>query len=176
MKRLIIVGLMAGLWAFNSANGAPASGTSLKIGFVNIVELIEKAPQAESARKTLEREFAERDAKLTAERDAILAMEERLKTDGEVMSATKRDELERDLIKRRREFNRAKEELQEDLNLRRNEELDRLQREVYQIIVDLAKSESYDLLVTERVLYASENIDITDRVLAQLKKTAPKAK
>ena len=35
-----------------------------KIGFVNMVELMEKSPQAEAARKGLEQEFNGRDKKL----------------------------------------------------------------------------------------------------------------
>ena len=145
--------------------------TEVKIGYVNIASIMEKAPQADVARKALEREFSSRDASLTAERDAILELENQLRTDGDVMSETKRASLEKRILKRKRDFNRAKDELKEDFNIRRNEELGKLQREVYDVIVDLAKSEKYDLMVTERVLYASERIDITDKVLELLKKT-----
>ena len=81
---------------------------------------------------------------------------------------------ERDILKRKREFKRANEELQEDFNIRRNEELGSLQRDIYDVIVEIAKSEKYDLMVTERVLYASDRIDVTDKILARLKKTYKK--
>ena len=147
---------------------------SFKVGFVNIASVMEKAPQAAAARQALEREFSSRDAKLTADRDAIVKLEDKLATDGAVMSESKRGELERQILRKKREFNRAKDELKEDFNMRRNEELGRLQRQIYDVILDLAKSENYDLMVTERVLYASERIDITDKVLARLKKKRSK--
>ena len=153
-----------------------AAAADVKIGFVNIASIMEKAPQAEAAREALEREFSTRDATLSADRDAIIELENQLRTDGEVMSESKRATLERRVLKRKREFNRAKDELKEDFNIRRNEELGKLQRKVYEVIVELAKSEKYDLMVTERVLYASERIDVTDKVLALLKKSDRRSK
>lgn len=148
--------------------------TNVKVGFVNIASLMEKAPQADAARKALEKEFSARDSKLKAERDGIIDLENKLKTDGDIMSESKRAKLERDILKRKREFKRANEELQEDFNIRRNEELGSLQRDIYDVIVEIAKSEKYDLMVTERVLYASDRIDVTDKILARLKKTYKK--
>ena len=147
------------------------AATNVKVGFVNIASLLEQAPQAEAARKALEKEFSSRDSKLKAERDGIIDLENKLKTDGDIMSESKRAKLERDILKRKREFKRANEELQEDFNIRRNEELGSLQRDIYDVIVKIAKSEKYDLMVTERVLYASDRIDVTDKILTRLKKT-----
>jgi outer membrane protein len=144
----------------------------VKIGFVNIIQVMEQAPQADIARNELEQEFSGRDAKLTADRDAIIELEKKLETDGEFMSTDELDELERTIARRKLEFNRDREELQEDFNIRRNEELSKLQRAVYDVIVQVAKAEDYDLMVTERVLYASERIDITDKVLNRLGETA----
>ncbi len=155
---------------------SPAVVADVKIGFVNIIQVMEQAPQAETARKALEREFSGRDAKLTAERDAILELEKKLQTDGEIMSASQRDELESTIARRKLEFNRDREELKEDFNIRRNEELSKLQRVVYDVIVQLAKSENYDLMVTERVLYASRRIDVTQEVLDRLRQVSENQK
>ena len=151
-----------------------AALAEVKVGFVNIASIMEKAPQAEAAAKALEREFSARDSALTADRDAIIELENKLKRDGEVMSESRRADLERKILRRKREFNRAKDELKEDFNIRRNEELGQLQRQVYDVIVDLAKKEKFDLMVTERVLYASDRIDITDKILKRLKATFKK--
>lgn len=166
MKRLtsltLTVFCAAGAWA-------PAAFAEVKIGFVNIIQVMEQAPQAETAREELEQEFSGRDAKLTAERDAIVELERKLQTDGEIMSPEQRDELESAIARRKLDFNRDREELKEDFDIRRNEELSNLQRTVYDVIVQVAKSENYDLMVTERVLYASERINVTDEILARLR-------
>lgn len=58
--------------------------------------------------------------------------------------------------------------MREDFNIRRNEELGKLQKKVHEVIVIVSKAESYDLVVTQPVLYASEKIDLTARVLQEM--------
>ena len=142
-----------------------------KIGFVNMAEIMEKSPQADAARKALEKEFSSRDKKLTAVRDEILKLEETLKQDGAIMSDSRRAELEKQITNRKREYNRQQDELREDFNIRRNEELGKLQKNVHEVIIGVAKSEKYDLVVTQPVLFASSRIDLTERVLQELQKT-----
>jgi len=143
-----------------------------KIGFVNMVELMEKSPQAEAARKGLEKEFSDRDKKLTTVRDQVLKLEETMKNDGPIMSDAKRAELEKKILNNKREYNRQQDELREDFNIRRNEELGKLQKKVHEIIIIVAKAESYDLVVTQPVLYASDRINLTARVLQEMQQPA----
>ena len=136
-----------------------------------MAEIMEKSPQADAARKSLEKEFSSRDKKLTSVRDEILKLEETLKQDGAIMSDSRRSELEKEILNKKREYNRQQDELREDFNIRRNEELGKLQKQMHEVIVNVAKSEKYDLVVTQPVLFASDRIDLTERVLQELKKT-----
>lgn len=160
-------------WAIAMIPLALALGTGearadLKVGFVNVPKLLEKAPQAEKAKKELEKEFSPRDKKLVAESKEIKAMEEKLGKDSGVMSDAERQKLEKEIINRKREAKRAQDEFREDFNLRRNEELGKLQREVFEAIQSLAKEESFDLLLTDGVVYASEQIDVTEKISRKL--------
>lgn len=148
----------------------PVHSQDLKLGFVNASGVLEKAPQAESARTKLEQEFAPRDRKLVAEQKNIRQMEEQLTRDGAIMSEAERNKLERDIRNSKRELKRERDEFREDLNIRRNEELAKLQTLVIETIRVIAKDQGYDLVVTDGVLYASQRIDITSIVLDKLKK------
>lgn len=141
-----------------------------KIGYINLAEILEKSPQADAARKTLEKEFSYRNEKLTAARDEILKFEETLKKDGAVMTDTRRTELEKEILNKKREYSRQQDELKEDFNIRRNQEIGNLQKSVNEVVTGLAKSENYDLVVTQPVLFASDRIDMTKRVLEELRK------
>ncbi|HEY9199678.1 MAG TPA: OmpH family outer membrane protein [Gammaproteobacteria bacterium] len=143
----------------------------VKVGFVNTVKLMEEAPQAKAAISKMEAEFAPREKELVALQREIKTAEDKLSRDSAVMSDTERGKVERDLVSQKRDFKRSQDEFREDLNIRRNEELSKLQRRLYDAIVDLAKAEKYDLIVSEGVVYASTSIDITDAVLARLKKS-----
>jgi outer membrane protein len=152
------------------ATAPVALANEARVAFVNINFVMERSPQAEAALSGLEKEFSPRDAELVAERDALRQMQERLERDADVMNPEQRAELERNFRNRSREFKRAQDMFSEDLNVRRNEELGRLQRLVQNVILEIAQQERYDLVVTERnVLFASERINITDQVLEKLR-------
>ncbi len=140
-----------------------------KVAAVNINKLMEGAPQAQAASEDLKQRFAAREQALLEERDQIKKLEERYKRDKDILSKSEREKLEQEIRDRRREFKRKSDEFTEDFSLARNEALNKLQADVYKAIVDVAKRENYDLVVSESVLYASKRVDITDKVLARLK-------
>ena len=143
----------------------------VKVGFVNVAKVLDESPQAAQARERIEKEFAPRDRALLAQQKELRALEDQLVRDGGVMTEDQRVKLEQDIRSRRREMRRTQEEFREELNLRRNQELSKLQRRVIEVIQELAKVESYDLVVTDGVVYASERVDITAKVVGRLKET-----
>ena len=146
------------------------SAQEIKIGYVNAVKVIEKAPQGEAALKKLESEFAPRDKRLVSMQKEIKQLEDDIEKNALVMTDTDRREKERGILIMKRNLRRATQEFREDYNLRRNEELAVLQKIVKKAIVEIAKQEKYDLIVHEGTIYASSTIDITDKVLEKLSK------
>lgn len=161
MRRSLVCCLLASFSVYGAA-------ADLKIGFVNVARLLEKAPQAEKAKKDLEREFKPRDSKLIAEQKSIKSMEEKLAKDEAVMSEAEKQKLERDLLNKKRDAKRVQDEFREDFNLRRNEELGKLQKSIFEAIQTLAKEENYDLLLTDGVVFAKETIDVTGKIEQKL--------
>jgi outer membrane protein len=147
---------------------ANASYADLKIGFVNIPAVLEKAPQAEKAKKRLELEFSPRDKQLVAQQKDIQSKEERMTRDGAVMGDAERSNLEKDILNKKRDAKRSQQEFSEDFNARRNEELGKLQRRIVEAIRSIAKDQNFDLLLTDGVIYASEQIDVTTQVQQKL--------
>ncbi|MCK5871438.1 MAG: OmpH family outer membrane protein [Methylococcales bacterium] len=146
------------------------SYAELKIGFVNVAKVLQKVPQAEQAKKRLEQEFSPRDKQLAAQIKEIKKLEEQLAKDASVMNATKKRALEKDIISKRREAKRAQQEFGEDFGLRRNEELGKLQKRIIEAIKAIAKEDNYDLLLTDGVIHAKPELDITARVQEKLSK------
>jgi outer membrane protein len=169
-KRVVSITLVLTCTLFSVLPGAVHA--ALKIGYVNIVSVIEKAPQGELALKRLDAEFAPRDKKLLEMREQIKTIETDLEKDSLVLSSADRGRKERDLLVLKRDVRRATQEFREDYNLRRNEELAALQKLVYKTIISLAKKEKYDLIIHEGAVYSSNTIDITGKVLEILKQNA----
>ena len=143
---------------------------SYKIGVVNAVKVLEAAPQAEQAKKRLEKEFAARDKKLVAAQKAVKVKEDKLSKDGAIMSESELKKLQKQTLSARRELKRDQDEFRDDLNFRRNEEFGKIQRQIVQAIQKIAKDGKYDLIVGEGVIFASPKVDITKKVIEQLKK------
>ncbi len=163
LNKLILFGL---IWAVTGPVYAQAN-----IAFVDVAKVLEKAPQAIAANKRLEKEFEPRNRSLIALRKELRKQEDKLARDGVTMSDGQLRRLERDIRDRKREIKRAQEDYREDLNLRRNEELRKLQKRVYKAIVDLAKKRGYHAVVGDGVIYAAESINITKDILKELAKS-----
>lgn len=149
---------------------ATAMAENYKIGVVNAIKVLEAAPQAEQAKKRLEKEFASRDKKLVAAQKSVKQKEDKIAKDGAIMSEGELKKLQKTTLSARRELKRDQDEFRDDLNFRRNEEFGKIQRQIVQAIQKIAKDDKFDLIVGEGVIYASSKVDITKKVIDQLKK------
>lgn len=138
-----------------------------KIGYVDADKILDEAPQSKAAIQNLEDEFRPREQELKALRDRITQAENDLDKNSLVMSEADREERARELIDMRRQLKREQQELREDYNLRRNQELGKLQQVVSDRIIEIAKDDGFDIIFQQAV-WASKRIDITDKVLEKL--------
>ncbi len=145
------------------------SAAELKIGVVNAALVLDKSPQKAKALSRLEKEFSARSKSLEKKVKNLRARQDKLAKDGAILSADERKAKERKILSEQRELKRLGDEYSEDLSIRRNEELRKLEKEIAQTIVDLAKKESYDLVLYQGVIFASDAVNITDKVLEILK-------
>lgn len=166
MKKAIYLIFLLGSLCLPSAMVGAAE---YKVGFVNVAQVLEKAPQADDARSRLEKEFAPRDRELVSLQKTIRKLEDKLVRDSAVMSDSEQSRVEREVRAKKRELKRQQDEFREDLNLRRNQELGKLQRNVLEAIQALAKKDNYDLIVSDGVIFASSRVEITDQIVDKLK-------
>lgn len=145
-----------------------ADAQQLKVGYVDFARLIKESPQARESMRKLQDEFAPRERDIVAQQTDLQSKEEQLQRDVAVMGDSQRREAERNIQQLQRDLARGRNEYLEDLNLRRNEELDRLQRNLLQQVQSYANSGGYDLIVSDGVVFASSAIDITPQILAGL--------
>jgi len=160
--RYLIAVLLVGC-AFASG----AAQAQMKIGFVNTERVFREAAPAKRAQQVLEREFAARNAELARVEKQGRELQTELEKENVTMPEASRREKERQLADISRNFQRIQREIREDLNLRRNEELARVQERATRVINQIAEQEKFDLVIQEAV-FASSRIDITDKVIKAL--------
>ena len=142
----------------------------LKVGFVQVDKILQEAPQTIESNKKLEKEFSSRTDKLKADVKALKERESSFSKDALTMKESERDTKEKSLSQLRVDVQRKERELREDINIRRNEELGGLQEQINKAVTSVSKAEGFDLVLYNGVAYASEKIDITDKILKSLGK------
>jgi outer membrane protein len=161
--------LLAVLAVALCATAAVSAQADLKIGVINVARLIEQAPQSSAVTKKLEEEFGPRQRDIMAMRQRLQTQSETFQRDAPVLAENERLNLERQIRDGQRELQRTENEYLEDLNLRRNEELGILQREVLVKAQEYARAQQFDLVLADaNVIFASTAVDITEAVLGLL--------
>lgn len=160
--------LIATLLTFSPMLAAQTSA-DLQVGYVNPGRVSDEAPQADAARRQLQEEFAPRDAEILSMQEELRALEDRLAEERLALSPEAQQDLQRDIVNRRRRIQRQQEAFREDFNMRRNEALGDLQQRILRVVSDFAEEQGFDLVVSDGVVYASETINITDRIIERLR-------
>ena len=144
------------------------SYAELKVGFVKVDQILKDAPQAAESNKKLESEFKVRTEKLKKEISDLNKKEKDFKKESLAMGDAEKEKKQRSLSQLRIDIQRTERELREDIDLRRREEITKLQNKVTKVIEILAEREKYDLILYTGVAYASDKVDMTSLVLKEL--------
>ena len=163
--------LMKGL-AFIIALLITTSSYAGGVGFVNVAIVMQKAPQSISAIERLEAEFDKKDAELLELEDDIRKGEILLRRSSRSMDEERRERLQKKIVSMKRQFKERSEEFKEEFNERRTAEQAKIQAEVLEIIKELAKRKGFDIIVSEPVLYADDQVNLTNQVISILEKRA----
>ena len=154
---------LAGVLAF----AAPAFAQEFRVGFVNTDRIFREANTAKAAQAKLEQEFSRREKELNDLGASIKANSERLEREAPTLSESQRAQRQKQLVDQDREFQRKRREFQEDLNARKNEELQQVLDRANRVVRQVAEAEKYDVILQEAV-YVNPKHDITDKVIRAL--------
>ena len=147
--------------------GFSVSAQELKIGIVNLDRIFREANSAKSAQAKLEQEFGKREKDLNDVGTQLKTLSDKYEREAPTLSETQRTTRQKQLVDQDRDFQRKRREFQEDLNARKNEELQQVIERANRVVKTLAEAEKYDLIVQEAV-YVNPKHDITDKVLRSL--------
>jgi len=148
------------------ALAATAQAQTVRIGYVNMKEVLDNAPQVIAGREKLDQEFRPRNDAIELEETRVELLEQRL-SQGDLPEGD-RAGLEREIRETRRSINRQREDLRDELSFRRTEEVQALEDQINIAVQEIAQRYGYDLVLSSPVVYASPALDITDLILEQL--------
>jgi len=138
-----------------------------RVGFVNTDRIFKEATSAKAAQVKLEQEFSQREKELLDQGAAIKVQSDKLEREAPTLSESQRATRQKQLVDLDRDFQRKRREFQEDLNSRKNEELQLVLERANKVVKQVAEAEKYDLVLQDAV-YINPKHDITDKVIKAL--------
>jgi outer membrane protein len=161
-------GVLAGC-AFVALAAAGPVLSQTSIGFVSLERILREAPAAQLAQKKLEQEFSQRGQELQKLAEQLKKMQEGIERNAMTMLDSERQKREREFADANREFQRRQREFNEDLAQRRKDEFERVIERANRAVRQIAEAEKLDVVFqNEQVVWASNRIDITDKVIKAL--------
>jgi outer membrane protein len=148
------------------ALSASVHAQELRIGYVDMKEVLDNAPQVLAGRAKLDLEFRARNDSIEMDEMRADALEIRLQQAD--MTPENRLQVERDLRELRRNVIRRKEDLRDELSFRRTEEVQQLEDQINIAVQEIAQRNGFDLIISSPVIYANPDLDITNLILEQL--------
>ena len=156
LPAVAVIGLFAGV---------PAHAET-KIGVLDFGRLLEESPQGKVLLESLGNEAAAKRRDLQGAATALQTKRDKLAKDRATMTPDQISRAEKDVRDGERDLARRQSEVNDDFNARRNEEMGKLQRTLIEEVRTYSKSQNFDLVVTDGVIYATPALDITPGVLA----------
>jgi outer membrane protein len=143
---------------------ASAFAQDSKIGYINTQRITTESAIAKAAQVKLEQEFSRRGKELGDLQASLKTFSEKFERDTPTMTESQRGSRQKEFAELNRDFQRKQREYQEDLNGRRNEELQQVLEKATKAVRAVADAEKYDLVIQE-VVYSNTKHDITEKVL-----------
>ena len=147
---------------------------TFRVGFVNPDRVLREAQPAKAAQAKLEAEFSKREKDLAGQGDALKSASEKFEREAPTLSEALRVSRQHTLVDQDRDFQRKRREFQEDLNARKNEELQQVYERANRVVKQVAEAEKYDAILQEAI-YINPKHDITDKVIKALNAPSPAA-
>ncbi|WP_223789772.1 OmpH family outer membrane protein [Marinicella meishanensis] len=140
-----------------------------KIGYVDMNVLISQSPQILDANQTLTTEFEEQNSRISEQEADLQSLEDTISKEGNFMTPDKLLELQERARILDRQVRRAKEDLKDAITIRNSQLVDEVQNQIKTVVAEYAQTHGYDAILINAILYANDEIDITEEILQQLR-------
>ena len=153
---------------------ASAMAQSLKIGFINAFRIEAESETTKRVIEQIKKEFAPREQQLQALQKQGVELRSELEREADKMKPADRAAKEKRLAALSQQFEQMQRSYSEDMEFSQREARSSLISEIGAVINAIAEAEKFDL-VLQQAIFASTQIDLTDRVMKELAKRPPAA-
>lgn len=155
--------------------GAGVASAELKVAVLDTQRALVESEEAKILLKRAQEELQKEEDQVRSLGEEILALQEKLNTDGEVMSATEQRRMTKDIEDKQIDYQFLVNKLQKQVNDRRQELLAQMVPKIDKVLKDLIEIEGYDMIMERGNLrYVNSKHDITRKVTEKLNENRQK--
>lgn len=147
---------------------ADATAPQIKVGIVNVQQVLQQSPRVAELSKKLESQFKNRQAKISDEQKALQDQLDKFKKEGPTMAQKDRDAMQKKIAADRADLVKQVVAYQQDLQKEQGKVMQGILGDLNGIVSSIAKEKSYALVLdSQAVIYAGDGNDITKDVATQ---------
>lgn len=163
MKRLLVL-IMSSLFALN------VSAAELKVGVVNLDQVLQKSPLALQLNTKISNDFQPRQDQLNTAQRNLQDTVDKLTYTAYKLSPQERADLQNKINIQRADLEKMSVALQKDLADAQNKGVQTLLAKLNTVVQQIAKDGHYDMISSSaNILFLNNSINITQQVVDQLK-------
>lgn len=147
----------------------------IKIGYIDIQKVISESQAGKRARDRFQAQVKKAESDIMKERQDIERLKAELDKKGPLLKDDERRNIEADLQKRSVNLQRSMSDHQQELQVRNNEMMSEILKELEKIVNEVGKAEKFTLILERsQILYSDQGIDITAKVIESYNSRAKK--
>ena len=184
---VVVVAIVLALSAASTPAQAPAPAPAApavapnglqRIAYIDVQRVLARSAAGVAAREQLEREKGTMQKEMDGKRGELEKLRDEMEKKGALLTPEARREKQEQFERKRRDAARLADDFQKELEKKESGLLQKVLQDVSGVIERVAKEKNYYLVVEKRgagILYGSTEADLTDEIIRQYDREAPKA-
>jgi outer membrane protein len=169
MKRLLLLTVV--LLTLVAVPAAMAA--DMKVGYVDLQKALNLSSAGKAAKDKMRAKFKDYDVAVQKKQDELKKLKDELEKQAMLLSPEARAAKERDYQQKVKDYQRLTKDIQEELQQTDAEYTRKILEDIFKVVQQIGKQEGYTMILEKTessILYASDGIDMTDRIIQQFDK------
>ncbi len=143
----------------------------VKVGYVDIPRILEGYRETQRATEMFSRGIKEEDEVMKEREKEIAQLQRSLREQKVILSGREKRKREKEIDQKIKELEKSAKKLKQEFSTREKGLAREIMKEIYRAIKSVGIEGGYSLIIEKReLLYAAEDLDLTEEVLAKLNK------
>lgn len=149
----------------------PALAKDLKVGVVNVQEVMEQSEPGKTALEQLKTSFDEMKGELDKRKQDVVKLRQEIQKQSLVLSQEAQIDKETEYKQKVREFQGLQQSYQKKMQIKEQKLTKPILEKLQTVIDDFAKARGYDLILDKKnsgVIYQDDQVEVTDQIVKEL--------